>query len=294
MGRRLLIVSAVLAMLGTLVGGLAHAGDATDGARASAVGGSDLFVRTADGGTLRPIPGRKSTYRLALKGLGGPVTVFTDRPQRKAGSESTAQFVRRWRSRGFSAAPPNAALVLAHGKRRQDVKVFELSRPRLRKGILTFTARDLGRSSTKALAGFGKRADKVLPRRFTRASLFIDPSDNTPQVMEFKYTYVGNSSDDASLGFEGQSLDVTNVDSTGGTASVRANRSLPAFVVLTCHKFSAAPCTVTIDVVVTPARSPVTVLADPGSEGALTARFPPVGPAVPLDSGRHTLVPPGD
>jgi hypothetical protein len=276
-----------------LVGGLAYAGEDRSGARTSAVGGNDLFVRTADGGALQRVAGRKRTFRLTLKGLGGPVTVFTDRPQRKAGSESTAQFVRRWRSRGFSASPPNAALVLARGSRRQDVKVFEISNPRLRKGVLSFTARDLGRKSTKALAGFGKRADKALPRRFTRASLFIDPSDaGTEQQVEFRFTYTGSGADNSLASVSDSTLTDSQILSTGGNVRAYVSPKPSAGIIMGCERRSDDPCTITATLTVSPAHSPVKVGVDLKPHTTLTGRVLPNGASVPLTyTGTFTLNP---
>lgn len=98
---------AVIAVVGAAVLGVAlgaviwSTGDEDPGAARAAPAGGELFVRTAQSGTLAPVPGRTRTYRLALERLGGPVTRFTDRPQRSAATESTSEFVRRWDSRGF-------------------------------------------------------------------------------------------------------------------------------------------------------------------------------------------------
>ena len=174
------------------------------GAQATPVAGAELFVQSAGRGILRRLPGHKRTYRLALKGLGSPVTVFTDRPARRAGSETTAQFVKRWRSRGFVKSPPNAALALSHASRRNDVKVFEISRPRLNRhtATLSFRAVDLGGKSSTALSGFASRADRRFPRRFRSASLFIDSSSTAlnPQYLELQ-VHDGDRTR-ASLGFD--------------------------------------------------------------------------------------------
>ena len=187
---RLLVTMAVagLAVFG-LTGFTAERAPVAGGAQAAPTG-ADLFVQSAGRGILRRLPGHKRTYRLAFKSLASRVTVFTDRPERKAGSETTAQFVKRWRSRGFDKSPPNAALALSHASRRNDVKVFEISRPRLnrRTGTLSFVARDLGGTSSTALSGFAKRADRNFPKRFRGASLFIDSASTAqnPQYLELQ------------------------------------------------------------------------------------------------------------
>lgn len=192
-------------------------GDDNDGPdpRTAPPAASFLFVRTADSGSLTPIRGRARTYRLALAQLGSPVTVFSDRPQRIATTESTRDFVRRWRSRGSDAVPPNAALELAHGRGRDDVKVFEISDPQLRNGGLTFVARDLGRRSTSALAGFRERADAGIPRRFTRASLFVDSSGSSGSGSERWPSLQGSTAD----------VDVELSNCTTGPGAVPTHRA---------------------------------------------------------------------
>ena len=51
--------------------------------------GDELFVQTAPGGTLTPVPSRRGLFRLVLRRPHHDVTVFSDRPQRRAGSESS-------------------------------------------------------------------------------------------------------------------------------------------------------------------------------------------------------------
>ncbi len=143
-------------------------------AQAPAGAGAELFVGTADGGTLTPIR-RKRVYRLTLERPARHMTVFTDRPARQAATEPLRQFVRRWPRRGFAAVPPNAALVLDGAPADRDVFVVTLSNPRLlRSGAIRYDARLLKRRPTGGLAKLARRADRRPPKRFGRVSLFVD------------------------------------------------------------------------------------------------------------------------
>ena len=282
-----------LGLMGLVVAGIAYGQSGNDGARASAVTGNELFVRTADGGTLRRLSGRRHTFRLTLRGLAGRVTVFTDRPQRKAGTESTTQFVKRWRSRGFVSSPPNAALVLSRAGRRQDVKVFELSRPRLSRhnGTLSFTARDLGDRSTTALSGFAKRADRAIPRRFTRATLFVDASAPTLslQSVRFRYVYSGPADNPAAdVTFSNQTVIQTVFASQTPGGDPRTTVGPGSRFSAACFGSPSTPCSITTTVVLDPAQSPVVGNASIPAGGAITATVGG-GPTVPVPSGAFAL-----
>lgn len=142
------------------------------GASTASAAPSLLFVQQASGGTLTT---SGSAYRLTLRGVTS-VASFTDRPTRDAGSELAATFVRRWKARGFSADPPNAALVLDGAPRGRDLAILTLSRPRYsrRTRTLTFTARPLKGRAGGALAAFEARRDPIRVQRFGAASLFVD------------------------------------------------------------------------------------------------------------------------
>jgi hypothetical protein len=144
---------------------------------ASAAAAGELFVQPAAGGSLERVPGAPGQYLLTLTGTEA-VTAFADRPERRAGLETTRRLVSRWASRGFAADPPNAALVVDGAPRGRDVAVFTISRPRLGAGgrTVTFRARRVPVRPQGALAGLHRRADAPVPGRFGRASLFIDPS----------------------------------------------------------------------------------------------------------------------
>ena len=138
----------------------------------------DLFVLTAAGGTLERMPGRSRVFELVLRRPARDVTMFTDRPARRAGEQPLGSFVRRWSGLGFRQVPPNAALVLADAPSNRDVLVVELSRPRLGAGgrTLAFRARALRGSPRGLLREYAKKADRRVADRFRRVSLYIDPS----------------------------------------------------------------------------------------------------------------------
>jgi hypothetical protein len=168
--------AAVLLIVGVSValGATAAVSAGNESSRSAQRATDDLFVQTARGGTLTPVPGRRGIFRLVLRRPHHDVTVFSDRPQRLAGSESLAAFVRRWRARGFVSDPPNAALVLADAPASRDVVILELSRPRQTRRSLSFRARLVKRASTPQLARFRTRADSRIGMRFGQASLFVD------------------------------------------------------------------------------------------------------------------------
>jgi hypothetical protein len=149
---------------------------ATLPAPASAAPTDLLFVQQSSGGeVIRTGPDR---YKVRLHRVSSGVTTFADRPSRTAGHESLKTFVSRWKSRGFAADAPNAALVIDAAPASSDVTLLTLSRPKYDRGssTLTYSARPLKGEAPGALADFGKRGDRVRARRFGAASLFIDDS----------------------------------------------------------------------------------------------------------------------
>ncbi len=150
---------------------------------------NELFVLTADTGTLRKVRGAAHTFALTLS-VRGSVAVFTDRPTRRAGVESMASLVANWKALGFAKSPPNAALELSHGSHSHDVKVFELRSPHFnaRTGKLSFRAQDLGDRTSTALAGVLNNAHRDIPARFSRATLFIDSGSVAPITQFVKVT----------------------------------------------------------------------------------------------------------
>jgi hypothetical protein len=178
----------------------------------------DLFVLTAAGGTLERVPGRSRAFELVLRRPARDVTMFTDRPARRAGEQPLGRFVRRWAGLGFRAVPPNAALVLADAPSNRDVIVLELSRPRLG-ATLAFRAELLRGSPRGLLREFARRADRRVAESFGRASLFIDPSG---QEVGLTFSFTGIPSDDAaSIVFSNAVIDTTTDSPTA--INVRAD-----------------------------------------------------------------------
>jgi hypothetical protein len=148
------------------------------GAKKKGSAAPSLYVLNAGAGELdRTSGGGKREFELVLSDP-DDVTVFTDRPARRAGQQKLRSFVRQWNGLGFRQDPPNAALVIADAPDANDVLVVELSNPQLRAGgeTVAFRAEVLKGSATGALSKFRKRADPRVADEFGRVSLFVDPS----------------------------------------------------------------------------------------------------------------------
>jgi microcystin-dependent protein len=134
---------------------------------------SVLFTLEAREGSF--VPQGTDRFRLSLRGLGPQSTWFADRPRRDAGRVSTRSLLQSWRKLGFTATPPNGAVVLDGGRSASDTVAVEL---RLRH----FDARRrTARFDVRVLDGLGpglrhlnRRLDARLPRRFGGASVFLD------------------------------------------------------------------------------------------------------------------------
>jgi hypothetical protein len=193
----------------------------------------DLFVLTAASGTLERVPGRSRVFKLVLRRPARDITMFTDRPARRAGEQPLGRFVRRWPGLGFRAVPPNAALVLADAPSNRDVVVLELSRPRLGAGgrRLAFRVEVLRSNPRGLLREFARRADRRVAESFGRASLFIDPSG---QEVGLSFTFSGIPSDDAaSIFFDNGQIDI----STDSAAALSSGTDEPARFVVGTNAF---------------------------------------------------------
>lgn len=164
MFQRLLIFTAIAAV--------AAAAAVTAPAHAASPRASLLFVQNADGGSLTPVKGRTGTYTLRLRGVDAHALYFSDRPERDTGVIAQPALLDRLFS---GSTPPNAAVEILGGTKRQDVMALELSQPRYEraKRTLTYRARSL-KEVSNGLAHFDDRLDATLPRRFGAVSLFID------------------------------------------------------------------------------------------------------------------------
>jgi hypothetical protein len=135
--------------------------------------GSLLYVQQMRGGSLRHVKG--GGLELELTGVSPRVSTFTDRPERRAGTQRLRTFIGGWANSGFAADPPNAALVLDRAPSSRDVAMLTLSDPRYDRRNQTLTYRvDPLHAKDSTLASFTKRADPIHPGTFGSASLFVD------------------------------------------------------------------------------------------------------------------------
>jgi hypothetical protein len=262
-------------------------------AKAEARGAGELYVQVAGRGSLRRTGGRE-TFELTLADLNKTVTVFTDRPARRAGVEPIESFVSKWESRGFQKDPPNAALELAHGNDKSDVKVFEISSPRLDReaDTLRFTAKELGGQASSALSGVARGADRDIPAKFDRASLFIDSgaTGGTPKSVRLAFT-VKSEEGDASVNFDTSQVlqiitfkasqpQVTRVSSLNGNS-----------IDLHCEpdQSPGGTCGVEVDLAVISTQSQVTGSATIDSGTVTLSGKANTGAVVPLSGGNFTL-----
>lgn len=135
--------------------------------------GGLLMVQEARSGTLREgsEPGK---YTLKLRDPSRFVTVFTDRPQRRAWRVEARRFVESWSAYGFEKDPPNVALEAPDADPSRDLMIVELSDPRFdNSGTLTYTARE-GSKQKAGGAAFQRPTDSLNAASFERPSLFID------------------------------------------------------------------------------------------------------------------------
>jgi hypothetical protein len=173
-----------------------------------------LFVLPAGSGALQRERGR---LRLVLNDT-GPVSSFTDRPERRADSLPLRRFLRRWRALGFVADPPNAALVVEGAPRSSDVVILELGRPRLgRHARVSMPVRLVPGQRPAALRRFLARADRGVPARFGRASLFVDAGGAEPESLVVEVSNMPASI--LSIGFT-ESWTISHIQGQFGSSGV--------------------------------------------------------------------------
>jgi hypothetical protein len=145
-----------------------------------------LYVLSGGHAVLRP--DGKATYTLHLKGLDRHAVWFSDRPIRGSGATPIARFAGSWKTLGFAADPPNAALDYIDSAGRRRTAVLELSAPRYAEhaGMLTFRARLLDPETVASanLADHARAADLHPPVRLVDPSLFIDDSEEEAPVID--------------------------------------------------------------------------------------------------------------
>jgi hypothetical protein len=159
-----LLVLAALAGLG--LGALLWSG----GAGATGAGREFLLVQPTAAGRLEARGGDR--YRLVLSAPDPRTAAFADRPDRQVSSFPSDTLPTRWSSGGFTADPPNAALLIEPGGLARSLAAgpqtltVELTDPDFdyATGDLSFDARLLGSEGRPT-------------RRFDKAVLFIDGAD---------------------------------------------------------------------------------------------------------------------
>ncbi len=141
------------------------------GAGAAAAAPGILYALDAKGAIVTT-SGKAS--RLSLP-ANAPVTWFTDRPERRAGSTNLRGLEALWAASGFADDPPNAALILT---RRGDERthVVELTRPRFADGRVSFALREI---PTGEEAGI-RHVHDLATGKYDRARLFIDDAAFPP------------------------------------------------------------------------------------------------------------------
>lgn len=134
-----------------------------------------LMSQTATGGTWTS---SGDDHTLTLTDVSASTVVFTDRPERRAGSVSTAAFVDAWADE-FGDDPPNAAIVLSEGPDEADTAIVTLSNPVYDGSARTlrYTATLLGADEAGSLSSFSDAADADLPASFGSTAVFIDGTD---------------------------------------------------------------------------------------------------------------------
>jgi hypothetical protein len=161
-------ISAFVAVL-SLVAGVGIGALVWSGGGEGDTGGDVLLVQSGSAGRLEHL--ESTRYRLILTPEASTFA-FTDRPQRRVLTFPSVTTPDRWSQGGFTASPPNAALVVDASRSarpnesRPHTFIFELTNPSYRspRGDLAYDARLL-------------RADAALPHGFGEASLFIDGAD---------------------------------------------------------------------------------------------------------------------
>jgi len=111
------------------VGGISQAAaqEASPVASEETVFPSYLYLQSFQSGSLAKQDGEDGKYTLTLEHGLGQTVYFSDRPERKVGAASTAEFIK-----GFSFTPtnpPNAALVIEPAPGDTDIAVIELTNP---------------------------------------------------------------------------------------------------------------------------------------------------------------------
>lgn len=129
---------------------------------------ANLFVMTAPSAQLKPIANTRHQYELTLKGMQPQVTYFTDKPERKTGKTTMAEFLNIWQANALNNRnnQPNVSLVTyARLNQAPLVYVFEIHNPHydVHTGNMQFTA-----------LAIGDHKPTIQNHQLNQASLFID------------------------------------------------------------------------------------------------------------------------
>lgn len=199
---RVVIVLAVSATaLGT--GSTAATSAPTSDSLPQARGGSILYSVLSDSSTVYT-----STKSTSLSiGADSPVTWFTDRPKRTAGTTTARRLIESWQANGFDVTPPNAAVVVTRDGQSSQSAVT-LTRPRINGDVVTFTLKPLARSA--AVLGMKTSGAPVTAGSYEGTEIFID-SGSTVQCGAYQATL--------SFDTDQQIFIITVTDSTGAQVS---------------------------------------------------------------------------
>ena len=118
-------------------------------------------------------------YRLALP-ASSPVSWFTDRPERNAGTLDGAGFASLWAAEDFYDDPPNAAVVVTVGEVTQQY-VVELTDARVTGETVSFHATEIGDGGGDVVqAGGRSTTHPISVGSFGASELFIDNASTPP------------------------------------------------------------------------------------------------------------------
>ncbi|MGA9102626.1 hypothetical protein [Aeromicrobium sp.] len=232
-------------------------GDEAKPQAAASSASGQLFVASAAEGTLQP-QDAEHEFKLTLGEANDSVGVFTDRPDRKAGTESLADFAAAWEKRGFDKTPPNAAVVWGKDS---SARVFELSDSAYDAAAdtLTFTARDLGDETSTALSSFKGVPDDELPTDLGEVAVFIDNAEGTSGGLFFVVAPPGG---EATITIKDQTLYSSTFNVIQGRGA--GKQSSPNELEVVCS--GTQKCYLTAGFTLTPGTWPVegTLEASPG------------------------------
>ena len=278
-GAAVVSVSLVLLMAGCTSGDGNGDGEKAKPQAAASSAGGQLFVASASDGTLEPLEAEHE-FTLTLGRAHDSVSVFTDRPQRKAGTESLADFAAAWDQRGFAETPPNAAVVWGKDS---STRIFELSDPAYDAAAdtLAFTAHDLGDESSTALSSSqGIPDDDELPTDLGEVAVFIDNAEGKSGGALYFFAPPGG---EATIGFDGQTVASSAFRGVKGTGE--GKQSSPTELEFVCN--GTEECWLTASFTLNPGTWPIKGTLEVSSDASVEYQ----GAA----GGSATMeVPPGD